>query len=389
MPTTPNFAWPYPVVGADLDTWGNILNATGNLIDAEMFKKANAANPVFTGVVTAPAFVGDPIAVLRPKTDAAASIQFQNAAGTAAIAWIDTPSGDMSVTGNITTTLYRGNPSVILRPFVDGINGIRFERADGTLTAGVDTVNGRLKAASAVFAPLFSSDTAVAIRPSANSATAINLQNAGGAIIVALDTTANILAVTGAVTAVSAAFRTTGAGLQLPLAIDNGATGVSGAGIAFRVSDSASVGYNSAGRIYGVFDTPSWAGARITLQSQDVSNTPIDTLSVKNGCVGIKVNTPSEALTINAIPYAASQAGGMMLTSPGGEFRGRVFLTSNAGGVGFLSMQMSFTGSPWVGISLDQSGNIFIPNLPTAPLPAGSKGLWCDTADGNRVKYAV
>jgi hypothetical protein len=138
-----------------------------------------------------------------------------------------------------------------------------------------------------------------------------------------------------------------------------------------------------------VFDAASWGEARVTLQSQDVSNTPIDTLTVKNGRVGIKLNTPSEALTINAIPYAASQAGGMMLTSPGGEFRGRVFLTSNAGGVGFLSMQMSFVGSPWVGISLDQTGNVYIPNLPATSPAAGSKGLWYDPADGNRVKYAA
>jgi len=52
MPNTANYVWNMPTVGADLDTWGDELNATTILIDAEMFKKANLVAPTFTGPVT-------------------------------------------------------------------------------------------------------------------------------------------------------------------------------------------------------------------------------------------------------------------------------------------------------------------------------------------------
>jgi hypothetical protein len=139
MPTTPNYAWPYPVVGADLDTWGNILNATGNLIDAEMFKKANSANPVFTGVVTAPEFRGNPSVILRPTVDGPGAVQLQNAASVAIVS-IDTTT--QTVFTRSTLLVGKTTDDLVNRLQVEGKTAVVDASTDNTPAINIVKPNG-------------------------------------------------------------------------------------------------------------------------------------------------------------------------------------------------------------------------------------------------------
>ena len=64
-----------------------------------------------------------------------------------------------------------------------------------------------------------------------------------------------------------------------------------------------------AGRIYGVYDGNSWGDARLTLQSVISGGSFTDTLSLKNGNVGIGVTAPSTALEVSGTVTATTFAG--------------------------------------------------------------------------------
>jgi len=78
MAATVNFSWTYPTVGADLDTWGGVLNSAFIAIDADVWTvkgTADAALPKAGGTMTGKITLdGDPTAVLH-----AASKQYVDA----------------------------------------------------------------------------------------------------------------------------------------------------------------------------------------------------------------------------------------------------------------------------------------------------------------------
>jgi len=63
------------------------------------------------------------------------------------------------------------------------------------------------------------------------------------------------------------------------------------------------------GRIYAKYDSMSASDCRITLQSLDNTNTPVDTLSVKNKSVGVGINTPVSRLHVKGLTNANTDFG--------------------------------------------------------------------------------
>ena len=94
--------------------------------------------------------------------------------------------------------------------------------------------------------------------------------------------------------------RHSGPGTQTVMAVENATNGVNGAGIALRATDSVSGTILSAGRVYGVFDTNAYSAGRVTIQSVTGNDVFQDVLTVKNGAVGILLNTPTFALHLAA-----------------------------------------------------------------------------------------
>lgn len=90
MAATTNYSWTYPTVGADLDTWGGILNTAFIDIDADLKTVDNlavAALPKSGGTMTGKITLdADPTAVLHAATkqyvDAAAALKLNLAGGT-------------------------------------------------------------------------------------------------------------------------------------------------------------------------------------------------------------------------------------------------------------------------------------------------------------------
>jgi hypothetical protein len=266
MPNTPNYGWNMPTVGSDFETWADELNALFVLQDAEIFLKANKANPVFTGTVTvtggvtvsgqvsansatitgnvnagsistpgnltvggsatitgtlgvtgtlsfgaaaasasvtSPVFIGTPSAILRPTVDSATAIQFQNGAGTIA-AFIDTQTtGRFSSVAGFVGPLLLGTPSVVVRPTADSANSIQFQNAAGTPILTVDTLNPSA-IANTFKANGFLGVAKVTIRPTVDSADGIRFETASLTLAASIDTTlSQFVAGTGGVRSVT------------------------------------------------------------------------------------------------------------------------------------------------------------------------------------------
>jgi hypothetical protein len=90
----------------------------------------------------------------------------------------------------------------------------------------------------------------------------------------------------------------TWAGTSL-LRLDNAGTLSNEVGMEFFTATTWTTATNRAGRIYGVFDGASFTNARLTLQSVTTGDVLIDTLTVKNGSVGIWSNTPWAKLDVS------------------------------------------------------------------------------------------
>lgn len=66
MPTTPNYGWTLPTVGANLNTWGDVLDAAFNDVDGELKAVSDVANtapdmlPKAGGTMTGDIALGDP-----------------------------------------------------------------------------------------------------------------------------------------------------------------------------------------------------------------------------------------------------------------------------------------------------------------------------------------
>lgn len=115
MAATINFSWTYPTVGADLDTWGGVLNQAFIDIDADLWTvkgTADAALPKAGGTMTGDiVLANDPTNVLHPATkqyvDTADALALPKAGGTMTGSLVAkkayTPSVIDSVSGNAVT----------------------------------------------------------------------------------------------------------------------------------------------------------------------------------------------------------------------------------------------------------------------------------------------
>lgn len=109
---------------------------------------------------------------------------------------------------------------------------------------------------------------------------------------------------------------------------------------------------------------------------------------VSVGSLGTPV---TDSLTLAPILYATSQDNGIRLQTPGGEVQARLALKMDGAG------QPSFAidGPSAVGAYAEafaivwMTGGIKMPRLPSSNPGAGTKQLYYDPADGNRVKFAA
>ena len=108
----------------------------------------------------------------------------------------------------------------------------------------------------------------------------------------------------------------TGAG-SATLLLDNSGTVSNESGIYFANSTSNDSSSFPSGRIYTKFDSTTYESSRLTLQSLDSGGSFVDTLSVKNGNVGIGTTGPTFTSGIGGLEIASNFAG-IRLTSTEG-----------------------------------------------------------------------
>jgi len=474
MPNTPNFAWNQPTIGADLDVWGDELNAQSNAIDAEMFLKANKANPVFTGAITAPAFIGNPNAVLRPTVDGVNAIQFQNQSG-GVFAWMDTVAQKLRV------PIIVGGPSVQLRPETDGTAAILFQNAAGTVAAAVDTVNNRLIAGTGgVRSPIFSGDPVI-LQPVTDSSASIQFRNSAGTILATVDTIINTFSISAIVCPLllgnpNMIFRPTGGGTTFQFqnaaaaviaSIDTSVQAMSipamicplytGASVAIRATTDAAAAIqfqNAAGTSIVGIDThiakvnisgAAQVSADLTRQllltslsdptgkqmrlGYDLSNNTAVVegllggsgvfllLNPTGGNVGVGLNSPAMhlhisgagAVEIGAFTPSVNLHNSVLITDAAGAGYTGGALVLGSGVSNFAAIRASFRDGTGNGagtlvfyvrtstaslalaevMELTNTGTVRLNTLPSSSPGAGSRALWYDPADGNRIKFAA
>jgi len=139
-----------------------------------------------------------------------------------------------------------------------------------------------------------------------------------------------------------------GAAHQTCIAVQNTTTGIYGAGIAFRATDSGGATVYSTGRIYGVFDSPTFSQGRVTIQSPTGSDTFIDVLTVKNNAVGIGTNSPGAMLhvignaCIGTSGFTSSSAGDLSISRNSSPTVGAIYFGNTS------SNYLVFDGSKFV-----------------------------------------
>ena len=92
------------------------------------------------------------------------------------------------------------------------------------------------------------------------------------------------------------------------LVLDNSGTSGNEAGMEFWGVPTNNVGGLKTGRIYGTWDGGSYTDARLSFQSMTTGNTPVDTMHLKNGNVGIGDITPTTKLDVNGIIKTAPRS---------------------------------------------------------------------------------
>lgn len=105
--------------------------------------------------------------------------------------------------------------------------------------------------------------------------------------------------------------------------IQNLKPGLSGAGVEFQSHDTSIGGsFHKTGAVYGVFDYASFDQGRITISTRAPGGAAIDTLTAKNGKVGIGTNHPTERLdvagTVKANAFKVGSGTGITLNCPAG-----------------------------------------------------------------------
>src|SRR3989344_4743166 len=116
----------------------------------------------------------------------------------------------------------------------------------------------------------------------------------------------------------------TGGGTSL-FRLDNSGTAANEVGMEFWSSTLTGINSFRSGRIYGIYDSDDYTGARLTLQSMTTGNTLVDTLSLKSGNVGIGTTTPSNKLDVRGDINASGMIyynNGTAVTSSGGNVSG-------------------------------------------------------------------
>jgi excisionase family DNA binding protein len=135
----------------------------------------------------------------------------------------------------------------------------------------------------------------------------------------------------------------------------------------------------SAGRIYSVWDGSTYSTTRLTLQSASGAGTYTDTLSIKNGNVGIGTTTPTNG-KLEVVQTSDTSSGGITVrnTSLGGSLRswvnsssvgildsgasGTAFLTLNSGGGNVGIGTTGPTGKLQITGTSDQNQLLIVPN---------------------------
>lgn len=106
----------------------------------------------------------------------------------------------------------------------------------------------------------------------------------------------------------------------------------------------------------------------------------------------------SGPLDTNAKSSRFGIASGPSATTPLAQADANVLLYANAAenwcgigadGGGAFWVRTGLSGTPSASLILNTAGAPYLPYLPSASPGAGSKGLWFDPADGNRVKFAA
>lgn len=412
MPNTPNYTWNMPTVGADLDTWGDELNATTILIDAEMFKKADKNNPVFTGVVTAPAFVGNPSAILRPTVDSPSGVTLQNAAGNGIFS-LNTLSNAITHAGAVTLfdTHTDNAPILIANKTVGG--QARFAlQAVANSAALIEYHYGAqewLAGAGVAEAAMGSFD----IQDTTGSYSAIRCRPASfrkqveikDRLVIGAETVGVLgalsvqgytgLADSAANTQTVARFSAAGNGAILFDTINT--TNPSG----FRRGFYSA--YNS--DEFGISRYPN-NGAGPAVHDVYVNSTGRVGVGTGNPGFHLHVAGPGTATDGTYTPSAnlgstlyisdsagAGLSGGAIAFGAGGNpmcaIRS-VFTDGTSFGAGSLSFYVRTNTAAEVltaVMTLLKDGRLVLPLLPSVNPGAGTKVMWCDTADGNRVKF--
>jgi hypothetical protein len=166
----------------DIRNWGGNVNAGG-------YNLSNLGVLGLAGFIVAPAFVGNPSAILRPTVDSTIAIRFENSLGGMA-AGVDTLNSIMFADGGMSTPALTGKPNILMRPTADSATAFNIQNAAGTGSAfSVNTTTLSVVAGpGGVVSPLFSGLAKVILRPTADATDAVQIQNAAQFAIVTVDT---------------------------------------------------------------------------------------------------------------------------------------------------------------------------------------------------------